>query len=106
MTGIGKFRDRVELQSPAAGRDGYGDVADTHTTVATVYARVEEQSGGELQQAEGVRGARSVEVEIRYYAGLDSTWRVKFGSRLLNVDGATNPDGRKRRHLLRCLEKV
>ncbi len=106
----GKLRDRVRIQANVAtagnDRDGYGDVPPRWADVATVYADVSETGGSEGWQADQTRPARTLTVSIRYFPGLTSRHRVVLGSRVLNVESVTNPDGMGREHLLACREEA
>lgn len=102
----GKLRQRVEIQARTTTQDSFGAPVPSWATVATVWANVLDQGSRELWQAQQVRPDLTTLVTIRYYAGLTPRHRIKYGSRILNIDSVANPDGQKREHSLMCKEEV
>lgn len=103
MPTVGQMRHRVEVQAPTRGTaNAHGERPITFATVATVYADVQEVSGSELTQSQTQREEVGYRVAIRYYPGLDATYQLLWGTRTLNIQSVTNPDGRRRFHELTC----
>jgi len=108
MSAAGKYRDRVQIQSrtdPAA-RDDHGRPVDAWTTRTTHWANVQDTDASEQQFGDGVSEIPTHTVTIRYYAGLNGTYRLKWGTRIFNILGVTNPDGKKIDHVVKCIEEV
>ncbi len=108
MSAAGKYIDRVSIQqrSNPAARDDHGQPVDAWTTLVTRWANVEETDASEQQYADGVTEIPSHTVTLRYYAGLNGTMRLLWGSRILNILGSTNPDGKRIESVVKCLEEV
>lgn len=94
----GQLRNRITLQS--ATPSGVGNTA-TWADVADVYSRIEPVNGaaafsGELPQL----------VTMRYRAGVSTSMRIKYGSRVLWIDSVMNLEQRNRELQLECREYV
>lgn len=110
----GKLRNLVILQPPAFARGPDGSEIKVYPPdgVAKVRAEIVFGTGREFFAAKQVDADLTHMVTIRYYAGLDTGWRVKFNDPL---DGTTRyfdvrsvkPLGALRRYqLLQCRELV
>jgi len=100
----GLLRHRVILQSPAGTRDAMGERVTTWTDVATVWARVRPLSGREAVVAAQQQASTDHVVEIRYLAGVEQSWRVLFGARILVITGILNPEEKNEMLILHCTE--
>lgn len=103
---VGDMRHRVTLQSRTLSRDDRGGATPTYADLATVWAAVEPVAGKEAWQAQQAQSNVTHVVTIRAYAGLTPRHRVKFGSRLLNIDSIANLEERGRYMELQCVEEV
>lgn len=86
----GRMRHQVVLQSPTGSRDSVGERTTTWTDVATVWANIRPLTGREQFLASQREASTSHIVEIRYstdVSTIDASWRVKYGTRLLVLDG-------------------
>lgn len=108
--GAGKLRHRVRIQRPVGTRDDYGEPAHANAdweTVTTAWAAIEPLSGRELWQARQAQARGDIRVRLRHsadVAGVDSTHRVLFGARALNIDHVLNLGERDREVHLLCVE--
>lgn len=102
----GRLRHRVALQSVALTADAVGGQTETPATVATVWAAVEAVGGTEYQAQDGVHGALTHRVRIRYRTGITRTMRVLWGTRVLEIESVEDPDDRQRELHLLCREVV
>ena len=96
------MRYRVELQQQTLARNAFGGTVPTWTTVATVPAAIEQLGGSELLRAGQQQTQRLYLVTIRAYSGLDATWRLLWGSTVLEIDSVTDESGRGVRYALAC----
>jgi len=105
----GKLRFVIELLQKVATTDdagGESQALNTTTPVATLRADIRGASSREADRAMA-RGLEATHtIEMRYYAGLDPDWVVRFGSRLFSIVGVTNVDEMNRKHLLTCQERT
>lgn len=86
---IGSLRHRLTLQRLADPpvRDAYGEVTESWVALATVWGSVDQLGGREMTYASQRQSAATHKIVIRYYAGLTSADRVKFGTRIFNIEG-------------------
>lgn len=98
---VGQMRDRVQLQQPTRpAADSFGQRQPTFSTVATVWACVQEMGGQEMTQTQQQREVTRYTITIRYYPGLSSSWQLIFNGTTINLQSATNPDRKRVRHEL------
>lgn len=105
----GSMRHRIILQRPSAqsARDAHGERETVWTDVATVYARIRPLSSTESNAAAQRQSSVTHAVELRYsslVSSIDASWRVKYGARILVIDGLIDEDERKRQLTLFCVE--
>lgn len=104
----GRLRRRVTLQSPSVTRDSFGDEVITWVDVLTTWASIRPLTGREVEIGKALRGDVTHDVKLRYNANAypGPTWRVVYGSRLLEVKHVINVDERNREVALVCNEIV
>ena len=104
---IGPLRERVTLQSQSTTRSSTGASTKTWTTVATVWASVEPQTGKAFFAADQEQSEQQIRVRIRYSTdvnGINTSWRVKHGSRYYDIVSVANHQERDRLYTLHCIE--
>ena len=109
MGGIsaGELRHRVTLESPPTTPDAVGWPAGGWTARGAVYAAIEPISGREAYLAAQRQAATTHIVKMRYssiVAALDETWRLKYGTRIFQVEQRLNLGECNRELELRCIE--
>ena len=105
MTAISGMRERVTLQSPARAADGAGGADVSWTDVATVWAQVDERTGGERLTGERLAARAALTVTHRYRAGVTTEMRALWNGRVLNIRAVRDKGGRKRFLTLECEEE-
>lgn len=102
----GTIRHRVDIQAHGETRAENGEVIATWTSIATVWASVEPLSGRELWQAQQVQSEATIRVRLRYFSGVTTKHRLKFGERLLDIKAVINPAERNAELECLCTESV
>lgn len=105
----GELDQRVTLQSldnNVPARDAYGAPSQTWQVVATVWARVQPQSGREFVAAQAAQGELLYKVVLRYRADVEATWRVLWDGRILEIAAPPAILGRKEGILLTCRDQA
>ena len=102
----GGMRNRVQLQSKTVTRDTFGAETITWTEEAVLWAKVEPITAREYFSSMQMQSQVTHKITIRYYAGLRTDWRVKWGSRLFDIQSALNLEERNREMTLLCTEWV
>lgn len=108
MPQAGRLRHRVTIQQATVAQQASGAPVRTWTNVATVWAQVRTQSGGEQRNdgADQVVASLFYAVTIRHRDGLLPTMRVLWDDRVLEVTAIQEPDNRQRILTLMCTEVV
>ena len=102
----GRLRHRLVLQSKTYTRDSYGGAIVGWTTEATVWGAIEPLSGRELFAQQQVQPEAQVRIVLRYYSGLDTTWRVTNGGLYYDIVEVINRDMRNEMLTLLCRQGV
>lgn len=105
---IGEYRKRVilEVKSEAAGNE-FNESPITWSTAATHWARVAELDGREFEDSKQWQAKRRLQVNLRYYAGLNSSgYRVRYGTRIFGIDSVLDIAELHQEHELICVEKA
>ena len=82
----GALRHRVTLQSVGTTYDDYGDLSDSWSTDASVWASVNPISAKEEYIAGELTGVATHEIQIRYRSGVTEQNRILFGSRVFQIE--------------------
>lgn len=89
---------RITIERRVTTKDAtYSSPVTTWTEVARVWAEVRDvlPSRAESVQTDAVQASRQSRIRIRYREGIDSTMRVRYGQRILQIIGGPAEIGRK-----------
>lgn len=105
---IGKLNKRIELQVNSEETSAYstslGGLTTTWAMASTVWASIRPLSGRELYTAQQAQSDTDHEIRIRYYSGLDTFYRIKFGTRYFQILSVLNTDEHNEEMTLLCKE--
>lgn len=101
---LGDMRERVQILTYTDTRDQIGGTVRSWTTLATVWARVEEMSAGEQYHREQIQTSAQFAVTIRFRADVTVNQRITWRGRRFEISGRPNPDERRRFLRLACKE--
>ena len=82
---IGKLREFVTIQTPTESDDGFGGKTVTWGTFAQVWARIDPITASQKWHANQLEHNVSHKVTIRELAGLTSSMRISWESRIFHV---------------------
>ncbi|MFQ5625592.1 MAG: phage head closure protein [Methyloligellaceae bacterium] len=102
----GQLRHRVQVQSRSSTTSG-GELSDTWSTVATVWADIDPLTGRELLAAHQTQSEATIRVAMRYGSelkDLTSDDRLLFKGRVLEIIEAKNASERNEEWHLLCKE--
>jgi len=102
----GRLKKRLVLQSKTESQDEYGAPIISWTTEATVWGSLLPLRGQELFAQQQLQPETKVRVVIRYYAGIDSTWRIVHGGKYYDIESIINENKRNRTLTIMCREGV
>ena len=106
MIRAGRLRHRLVLQSKTYTRDSYGAAIVGWTTEATVWGSLEPLTARELFAQQQIQPEARVRVVLRYYSGLDASWRITHGGLYYDIVEVINKDMRNAMLTLLCREGV
>jgi SPP1 family predicted phage head-tail adaptor len=101
---IGNLRHRIELQTQSVARTSFAGKTTTYATIATVWASIEPLRGKEVILAQQNQSEQTHRVTIRYRAGVNTSMRFKFGSRIMRIISVANVEERNKWLELQCVE--
>ena len=85
MNQIGRYRHRVQLYSATETRSAGGGVIRTWALQDVVWGRVSPLSGDEKYNADQVHSDVTHEIRIRYFRGLNASWRLIQADHIFQV---------------------
>ena len=102
----GRLNKKIIIESKTEVIDSVGDVAETWSTFATVWAEVRTQSGREFIQAKETHSELTHVVTMRYLSGVTPKMRINNGGEYLNILSVFDPTTRKKELRLFCNEQL
>ena len=102
----GQLRDRWTIQRKSVAKSATGAEVVTWTTLCTIWAGEKPMSGTEVLKSGANIAQQTTVLSLRYRSGITPAMRATRGSRVLDIEQAINPDGRKRELELLCTEVV
>lgn len=99
----GSLNKRVIIQQVAETQTK-GKVSLTASDVATVWASIKPLSHDEKVKHQQVQDKTTHEVRLRYFAGLDGSYRFLHNSRIFNIASIIDVNEQHREHLCLCVE--
>lgn len=106
MMNIGDLRHKVTIQTKSVTRGTAGQEVETWADTATKWASIEPLTGREYWQAQQINAEMTSKITIRYYFGLTTTNRIKFGTRCFDILSVQNIKERNEFMVLMCKEVV
>jgi len=103
---IGQLNKRVVLQYANTVSDSMGGTIQTWNDSITTWAAIWPVSGREQVNNMAVQGTISHRIRVRYYEGVATWWRAKFGTRIFNIISVVNPEEKNEFLDLVCKEEV
>ncbi len=86
----GALRHKVIIQQPTETTNSLGEITPSWTTFATVWAEILPLSGKEYWSSKQVNSEVTGKIRIRYKSGITPKMRVKYGTRIFNIEAVMN----------------
>lgn len=102
----GKLRDRIALKSLTSSTDSGGFVTSSESTIATVWASINELSGNELLKAGREVGTRYAMFLIRYRSDISQKTVIGYDSKNWDIESIKKVDLYKRRDHLEIFARA
>ncbi len=106
MISAGNLRHQITIEQVVEGRDSFNAVTEEWVPIVTLWASVEPIRGREFFEAQRVNAEISHRIKVRYYPGITSKMRARFGERIFRIEAALNIEERNREIHLMCVEAV
>jgi len=106
MISAGNLTERITLQKPIVTRGGDGSEVVAYATEATVWAECIKTTGREFYAAQRMNAEVADVFRIRYRSGMDTRWRVRYGTRILELTFIDDSGRRDGEMTLHCKEVV
>ena len=91
----GDLDQRIVIQGLSEAADDFGQRVQTFSTLATVWAKIEERKGKEGELGNQLVATRLVDFVIRYKSGLDERMRISYGGDIYLIQSIIKEDARK-----------
>ena len=99
------LNQRITINEKSEGaQDSLGQPTITWPAKQACYARVEALQGRELEAAQQTWAEARWRVTTHYISGIDTTMRITWGSRTLEIIDAEDPNGLQERLVMTCKE--
>ena len=102
---IASLRHRITIERVAETVDSVRDIKSSWTTFATVWAEVRSLNGREYWESRQVNSEITGKIKIRYLSGITTKMRIKFGSRIFDIEAILNTEERNREMILLVKEQ-
>ena len=106
MSDIGKKNKRVAIQTRTVTYNSYNEPIESWADTATVWAGIINSGGGEFYAAQKLNADTQAVISIRFYSGLTTLNRIKYGSRIFEILHVNDVNERHREMLLAVKEVV
>jgi|TARA_R100001530_G_scaffold134471_2_gene109399 SPP1 family predicted phage head-tail adaptor len=102
----GEKRHRITIQKPTKAQSATGEVTDSFSNFATVFASVQPLSGREAVQAEQGIAESTIRIRMRYINNLTVDCQIIYKGRTLEINSVINIDEINKEYELLCSESV
>ena len=91
----GQMDRRITIQTFTTTTDDFGEVVKSFTTLAEVWAKVEEKRGNEGDDGNQIVATKRVEFLIRYRSDINEQMQIQYNNETYKIEAILNADSRK-----------
>ena len=91
----GQMDRRITIQTFTTTTDDFGEVVKSFTTLAEVWAKVEEKRGNEGEDGNQIVATKRVEFLIRYRSDINEQMQIQYTNETYKIEAILNADSRK-----------
>ena len=102
----GMLNRRIVIQQYIPMQDSSGSTVEAWSKLAMVWAAIRPLRGREYYAANQTQAEITHEITIRWRRDIGAANRVLFGSRVLEIEAAVNPDEANEWLIMMCREKA
>jgi len=96
----------VNIESSADAQDEYGEESKVWANEESVFASIQPLRGQELLEFQQINAELTHRIIIRHTSNATVAKRIKFGTRIFDINVVRNIDERNTMQELLCKEKV
>ena len=100
------MRHYIDLQSATASQDGYGEESKVWATDESIFAQIQPLRGQQLLEYQQINAELTHRIIIRHTSNATPEKRIKFGTRIFDINVVRNIDERNIYQELLCKEKL
>lgn len=100
----GSLRHKMEIQRPEYAKDAYGAASVTWAKFRAVYGKITPLGGQEKLLAQSLKSVVTHNILIRRAEGVDTSMRIRFGSRIFEIMDVKEDPSLSRSLLLKVSE--
>lgn len=100
----GMLRHVMDVETATIARDSVGEPIETWASVAEVRVACESLTGKELLIGQQVNAAADTKITARYHPLITAEARMRWGSRIFDINHVNNIQNRNRWLVLTCQE--
>lgn len=102
----GRLRNRVTIQYPVTAQNEYNEEVITWTDLDQVWADIRPTSARErmISSADQLQAAIDHVIIIRWRSDISTKQRIKFGTRIFDIEGFADRTGKRHELRLDCRE--
>ena len=90
----GELRHRLTLQQPVETVNDFGETVISYSDVDTVWGAVDPNAGKRYFEAMQANSEIQGAIRLRYRSDIEATWRILYGTRVLQIISIINPKER------------
>lgn len=91
----GQMDRRITIQTFTTTTDDFGEVVKSFTTLAEVWAKVEEKRGNEGEDGNQIVATKRVEFLIRYRSDINEQMQIQYNNETYKIEAILNADSRR-----------
>lgn len=103
---IGEMNRKITIQKPGLVKDEHGDWVEGWDKWKSVYASIDPAGGREFWQSDKFNSEATGQIEVRYQPEIKSNMRVKYGSRIFDIQHFHHPGEARQRTVLIVKEQL
>jgi len=102
MLNVGELNKRITLQKRTRINNSFGEEINSYTDFVSVWAKVNQIQGSEVQINSKERVKRQFEIVIRYFVNITEDMRIKYKNQYLDIISIINENEENIKMIIKC----
>jgi SPP1 family predicted phage head-tail adaptor len=98
------MREKITIKQQTGGKNSYGELVDSWSTVSTVWASKEPLLGNEYFSADMINSKVTVKFRCWYFEGVENNMRIYHNNEIYDILSAINYKSLNREWLFYCMK--